>query len=1248
MADKTILELTDLGTLQSSDMLPAARSGRNEDNGTTIGAINTYVVGQADAEPTEDSPKLVKSGGVFGAIVAAIATIKSWAEGLFAKVDGWYSQLTAGLAENLVDTKGSGTEQSILNRTSCGDVSIADDGSGVIKSIKGKTVKFNQLFNSAANTPFNITTSDGTNPALVIPSSTYDIVAGHKYYRRANVNVSSGTLDNVPMYQSWYTGSDGGLTINTGTIITASSSQTVPATKVGGLRIADEYTHTVSGTISFIIVDLTAIFGSGNEPTTVADFEAWLAANVGLKGYYPYNTGTLLNNSAKYLETVGFNQWDEEWELGGIAGATGENNTASNWSRSKNYNSIFPNTTYYLKKVANVDCIVFFYDSEFGYLGQSARIVPTTASEGCEFTTPSNAAYFRIIWEQTTYNNDICINLSWSGYRNGEYEPYWLRQTALNLDEFDVKDGEGNVTTIHGLKQAGSVYDEIKDGKFIQRVGVVDLGSLSFIYIDGQQRFSGDGPSDGLSNSPNFLCAKYTSTINNTTLLNSNKIILYNTFDYSDYKIVFRDLTYTGADLNNSKAPWLEGVQLYYELATPIEYDLVNPINGTYKVADFGVERIVPLFDENGNPLTAPFVAVIKYNNDFTSEMRNLPTNYVRRDALKQSIGQDATLPYSQKGVDDNYARKIGTENDLTSGLSKNLIDTHGVGSEQEFVFRPTGGGTAISGNGNVTIQKFKGKSLVWNQLIEDNNFTTAGTGTGTYDSSTDTTSFSEIISTGYGYVGKSFETVLGHKYYMSVFYDVPNATHFWAKPSNASPTPAAKSNIGAGKYSFIQECTIASSSVLVGYSATNGTSISGTVTKVNIIDLTLMFGAGNEPSTVAEFEALFPNSYYAYNEGTIINNEVKQIETTGRNQWDEEWKLGYWNSTGWHDNNNFLGSKNYIAVLPSTSYFFKSPTNVREVEFWDANKNYINKFTWNEGAANSDFLTPANCHYLTFYFGGSYGATYNHDICINLSDASFNGTYEAYHKNTTTINLDNFQVKDGEGNVITVNGLKSAGSVYDEIDPVRKKYIKRVGSVDLGDLDWSKTSRYFRGYLIDVGKLSGQFVSNSSQIIWRNEASVSGNEGTYEAYITNVNSLDWYYPVSSYADGDAFKSAMSGVMLYYELATPIEYDLVTTIPDVYATPAGGTEGIVPQGVDEDGVPATAPFRGTNLYSKDYVQTINDMPVDFDATASIDAFTAALASALGTALNGTFTITRGSYDSTNKRYNWTVNFTANA
>lgn len=53
---------------------------------------------------------------------------------------------------------------------------------------------------------------------------------------------------------------------------------------------------------------------------------------------------------------------------------------------------------------------------------------------------------------------------------------------------------------------------------------------------------------------------------------------------------------------------------------------------------------------------------------------------------------------------------------------------------------------------------------------------------------------------------------------------------------------------------------------------------------KPQIFDLTKMFGSGNEPSTVEEFEAMFPEDYYSYNEGELLSAGVNEIVEHGRN----------------------------------------------------------------------------------------------------------------------------------------------------------------------------------------------------------------------------------------------------------------------------------------------------------------------------------------------------------------------------
>ena len=50
------------------------------------------------------------------------------------------------------------------------------------------------------------------------------------------------------------------------------------------------------------------------------------------------------------------------------------------------------------------------------------------------------------------------------------------------------------------------------------------------------------------------------------------------------------------------------------------------------------------------------------------------------------------------------------------------------------------------------------------------------------------------------------------------------------------------------------------------------------------IFDLTQMFGIGNEPTSVEEFEAMFPNNYYQYNAGEIITADTESVVVQGKN----------------------------------------------------------------------------------------------------------------------------------------------------------------------------------------------------------------------------------------------------------------------------------------------------------------------------------------------------------------------------
>ena len=67
------------------------------------------------------------------------------------------------------------------------------------------------------------------------------------------------------------------------------------------------------------------------------------------------------------------------------------------------------------------------------------------------------------------------------------------------------------------------------------------------------------------------------------------------------------------------------------------------------------------------------------------------------------------------------------------------------------------------------------------------------------------------------------------------------------------------------------------------------GTVFNDVKIKIQIFDLTTMFGAGNEPSTVEEFEKMFPADYYPYNAGEIISAGTEEIVEQGKNLFDIE-----------------------------------------------------------------------------------------------------------------------------------------------------------------------------------------------------------------------------------------------------------------------------------------------------------------------------------------------------------------------
>ena len=306
-------------------------------------------------------------------------------------------------------------------------------------------------------------------------------------------------------------------------------------------------------------------------------------------------SGELLSVQMEGIETVGFNQWDEEWELGGISQSTGVNSTSSTTIRSKNYIQVMPSATYYFNSPANLSCR--YYDSDKNYIGYKDAN-GTADGRNATRVMPSNACYLRLIVYDTygtTYNHDICINLSWSGYRNGEYEPYWQSERTIPAATYFP----------NGMRSAGTVYDELTSDAAVTRVGAVDLGTLDWVLYGGGNehtfRSSATTPIQKADGVNNLICAEYSLGTGGNSLedmqvaggMNSATVYVRN------------NACTTAAEMKSA----LSGVILYYELTTPTMQPIDPPLNMTYRAAQGGTERIV-----HTDP-TAPPTLVVTYGS---------------------------------------------------------------------------------------------------------------------------------------------------------------------------------------------------------------------------------------------------------------------------------------------------------------------------------------------------------------------------------------------------------------------------------------------------------------------------------------------------------------------------------------------------------------------------------------------------------------------------------------------------------
>lgn len=391
----------------------------------------------------------------------------------------------------------------------------------------------------------------------------------------------------------------------------------------------------------------------------------------------------------------------------------------------------------------------------------------------------------------------------------------------------------------------------------------------------------------------------------------------------------------------------------------------------------------------------------------------SLPDDYTTAvGKIAENTAEISAVKLSEKELQ----RRVNALYDIGQGI------THRFETDSSTAYAKT----VPTGAKLMSVKSVGGRSIVWNQLVKPVPAVVTGAGVkATFSDDGIITLNGTATTTGSAVSVQSVKNQKGHKYLMIAS---PLSGVYGKDQLQFSSQSYGQDSTGHGTIITNESSNEKWYYTLYVY---EGVTYDNVKLQPQIYDLTAMFGSGNEPTTVEEFEKIFPADYYPYNAGEVVRTGVTEVA---------------------------VGDTAYpipeaIKALPG--------------------------YGW------------------------------------------------------------------------------SAGTARNYVDYENKQYVQCVQSVDLGTLSWvagvgGKVS--FQTSQVTGQKLTKNY-SVPPNIICSKYSTKTQNELWGHINVTGITAdanTDGYIDVNdtSYTDATAFKQAMQGVMLYYELETPIVTDISSLIPD--------------------------------------------------------------------------------------------------
>lgn len=435
---------------------------------------------------------------------------------------------------------------------------------------------------------------------------------------------------------------------------------------------------------------------------------------------------------------------------------------------------------------------------------------------------------------------------------------------------------------------------------------------------------------------------------------------------------------------------------------------------------------------------------------------------------------------------------------------------------------------------------------------------------------------------------------VTGHVYFLAfdARCDGANVSELYVRSNAFGNTYVSGLSASWARFILVKKATSANPIVFyIGCGNAANLSVGESMFYRNLVihDLTQMFGAAIadylynlETATpgagVAWFRNLFPADYYAYNAGELISVKTSAHKMVGFNQFDPSASYTIGGNYRYIDVPYGKHAVMWITLKDKDTSvdatgcylgFVSTKDNTPVAYVWTVSNGVVDNRDSRHQNVSVNGVTGVLCPYVFVYpqsIETFEKLIQRFEICVNISDPSKNGTYEPYEEHVYP--LDNDLELRGIPKLDAENNLYYDGDVYESNGTVTRKY----GIVDLGTLSWIYDAAVPRFYSTDINMVVKR-PSNNLVIanVLANGYVTDTFEGLYSTRKTNLtaavgNTGTLSVINTAYTNANAFKTAMAGVYLVYELADPTTE---SAVPVTDPQDAGYTE----QYIDERAVP---------------------------------------------------------------------------